>query len=164
MKIGIFGKRVKRSYSYSANGALQSVLVNDAVRWTYSYDSDGKLTRIEDSGQVSQLHYDNRKRFVLSYTFIRLTKFCRIKYRCKCVDFLFSYFLFLFLCRLISLGSTTYKYDKDGFLQQRGSTMFEYNSLGQLEKAYDSAAAFDVSNSYSIFFDENKAYIRFLQN
>ena len=34
------------------------------------------------------------------------------------------------------MGDVSFVYDRDGFLQQRGHDVFEYDSLGHLVKAY----------------------------
>lgn len=42
--------------------------------------------------------------------------------------------------RITRLGDMQYKLDEDGFLSQRGSDFFEYNSKGLLERAYSRTA------------------------
>ncbi|XP_062856489.1 teneurin-2 isoform X2 [Trichomycterus rosablanca] len=42
--------------------------------------------------------------------------------------------------RITRLGDMQYKLDEDGFLSQRGTDIFEYNSKGQLVRAYSRAA------------------------
>ncbi|XP_049340437.1 teneurin-2 isoform X4 [Astyanax mexicanus] len=42
--------------------------------------------------------------------------------------------------RITRLGDVQYRLDEDGFLSQRGSDIFEYNSKGQLVRAYSRAA------------------------
>ncbi|XP_076879023.1 LOW QUALITY PROTEIN: teneurin-2-like [Brachyhypopomus gauderio] len=42
--------------------------------------------------------------------------------------------------RITRLGDVQYRLDEDGFLSQRGSDVFDYNSKGQLARAYNRAA------------------------
>lgn len=42
--------------------------------------------------------------------------------------------------RITRLGDVQYRVDEDGFLSQRGSDVFDYNSKGQLMRAYNRGA------------------------
>ncbi|KAM8994203.1 teneurin-2 isoform 5-T5 [Ara ararauna] len=50
--------------------------------------------------------------------------------------------------RITRLGDIPYKIDEDGFLCQRGSDVFEYNSKGLLTRAYNKANGWSVQYRY----------------
>ncbi|XP_019390418.1 PREDICTED: teneurin-2 isoform X2 [Crocodylus porosus] len=50
--------------------------------------------------------------------------------------------------RITRLGDMPYKIDDDGFLCQRGSDIFEYNSKGLLTRAYNKASGWSVQYRY----------------
>ncbi|XP_056667529.1 teneurin-2 isoform X7 [Monodelphis domestica] len=50
--------------------------------------------------------------------------------------------------RITRLGDIQYKIDDDGFLSQRGSDIFEYNSKGLLTRAYNKASGWSVQYRY----------------
>ncbi|KAJ7316264.1 hypothetical protein JRQ81_002426, partial [Phrynocephalus forsythii] len=50
--------------------------------------------------------------------------------------------------RITRLGDMQYKIDDDGFLCQRGSDVFEYNSKGLLTRAYNKASGWSVQYRY----------------
>ncbi|XP_043547587.1 teneurin-4 isoform X1 [Chiloscyllium plagiosum] len=50
--------------------------------------------------------------------------------------------------RITHLGEVQYKVDEDGFLRQRGSIIFEYNSAGLLSKAYSKSNGWRVHYRY----------------
>eukprot|EP00061_Rhincodon_typus_P018357 g47504.t1 len=50
--------------------------------------------------------------------------------------------------RITRLGEVQYKVDEDGFLRQRGSIIFEYNSAGLLTKAYSKSNGWRVHYRY----------------
>ena len=50
--------------------------------------------------------------------------------------------------RITRLGDVQYKMDEDGFLRQRGSDIFEYNSAGLLIKAYNRGGGWSVRYRY----------------
>ncbi|XP_008570627.1 PREDICTED: teneurin-2, partial [Galeopterus variegatus] len=50
--------------------------------------------------------------------------------------------------RITRLGDVQYKIDDDGYLCQRGSDIFEYNSKGLLTKAYNKASGWSIQYRY----------------
>uniref|UniRef100_A0A8C8RH77 Teneurin-2 n=1 Tax=Pelusios castaneus TaxID=367368 RepID=A0A8C8RH77_9SAUR len=50
--------------------------------------------------------------------------------------------------RITRLGDMQYKIDDDGFLCQRGSDIFEYNSKGLLTRAYNKASGWSIQYRY----------------
>lgn len=50
--------------------------------------------------------------------------------------------------RITRLGDVQYKIDDDGYLCQRGSDIFEYNSKGLLTRAYNKASGWSVQYRY----------------
>ncbi|CAL8269394.1 unnamed protein product [Boreogadus saida] len=50
--------------------------------------------------------------------------------------------------RITRLGDVQYRLDEDGFLRQRGSDIFEYNSKGLLVRVYSKAGAWSVVYRY----------------
>ncbi|XP_078241953.1 teneurin-2 isoform X8 [Pogona vitticeps] len=50
--------------------------------------------------------------------------------------------------RITRLGDVQYKIDDDGFLCQRGSDIFEYNSKGLLTRAYNKASGWSIQYRY----------------
>ncbi|XP_038628396.1 teneurin-2 isoform X3 [Tachyglossus aculeatus] len=50
--------------------------------------------------------------------------------------------------RITRLGDVQYRIDDDGFLSQRGSDVFEYNSKGLLTRAYNRASGWTVQYRY----------------
>ncbi|XP_039766060.1 teneurin-2 isoform X3 [Ornithorhynchus anatinus] len=50
--------------------------------------------------------------------------------------------------RITRLGDVQYRIDDDGFLSQRGSDVFEYNSKGLLTRAYNKASGWTVQYRY----------------
>ncbi|XP_030066133.1 teneurin-1 [Microcaecilia unicolor] len=50
--------------------------------------------------------------------------------------------------RITRLGEIQYKMDEDGFLRQRGNDIFEYNSNGLLNKAYNKVSGWNVHYRY----------------
>uniref|UniRef100_A0A3B5M046 Uncharacterized protein n=1 Tax=Xiphophorus couchianus TaxID=32473 RepID=A0A3B5M046_9TELE len=50
--------------------------------------------------------------------------------------------------RITRLGDVQYKMDEDGFLRQRGTEIFEYNSKGLLVRVYSKAASWTIQYRY----------------
>uniref|UniRef100_H2YAD0 EGF-like domain-containing protein n=1 Tax=Ciona savignyi TaxID=51511 RepID=H2YAD0_CIOSA len=98
-KIGLFSNSTVTAYSYNQHGGIRTASDDGRVTWRYTYDADGKLSQIENSGVRTNLRYDRRG-------------------------------------RLTSCGEIQYQFDADGFLQERGNEVFQYDSLGNLRKAY----------------------------
>nr|CAB3264552.1 teneurin-3 [Phallusia mammillata] len=101
-------------YSYTSKGELKSCAIDGTTKWRYTYDADGKLSKIEENGVLTTLRYD--------------------KYG-----------------RLTSCGDLQYRFDKDGFLQQRGNEVFEYDSMGHLTTAYRLDDAYEIKYAYDGF-------------
>uniref|UniRef100_A0A3Q2P638 Teneurin transmembrane protein 3 n=1 Tax=Fundulus heteroclitus TaxID=8078 RepID=A0A3Q2P638_FUNHE len=50
--------------------------------------------------------------------------------------------------RITRLGDVQYRMDEDGFLRQRGTEIFEYNSKGLLVRVYSKAASWNIQYRY----------------
>ncbi|XP_076799431.1 teneurin-3-like isoform X4 [Clavelina lepadiformis] len=71
LTIGMYANATKLDYTYNSRGALKRVSVNDATKWLYSYDMDGKLLSVDNQGTQKELRYDSEG---------RLTSFGDIQY------------------------------------------------------------------------------------
>uniref|UniRef100_H2YAD4 EGF-like domain-containing protein n=1 Tax=Ciona savignyi TaxID=51511 RepID=H2YAD4_CIOSA len=115
-KIGLFSNSTVTAYSYNQHGGIRTASDDGRVTWRYTYDADGKLSQIENSGVRTNLRYDRRG-------------------------------------RLTSCGEIQYQFDADGFLQERGNEVFQYDSLGNLRKAYrlDGRGQYEITYGYDGF-------------
>uniref|UniRef100_A0A665UFN7 Teneurin-2 n=1 Tax=Echeneis naucrates TaxID=173247 RepID=A0A665UFN7_ECHNA len=87
----------------------------NTTQYRYDYDGDGQLT-------VQLLHYDlNGNLHLLNPG--NSARILPLRYDLR--------------DRITRLGDVQYRLDEDGFLSQRGSDVFDYNSKGQLLRAYN---------------------------
>ena len=104
---------------------------SDVKSYDFSYDSDGNLVSFDENGQTRyRFEYDvnnnvQRMTHYRSVTQLQLNSFNQ----------------------LLSDGQSSHIYDADGFLIQRGSDVFEFNSRAQLTHAFR-AGAFDIFYYY----------------
>ncbi|KAM7045529.1 teneurin-1 [Molossus nigricans] len=104
------------------------------TRYFYEYDADGQLQTVSVNDKTQwRYSYDlNGNINLLSHgTSARLTP---LRYDLR--------------DRITRLGEIQYKMDEDGFLRQRGNDIFEYNSNGLLQKAYNKASGWSVQYYY----------------
>ncbi|XP_021541644.1 teneurin-1 isoform X3 [Neomonachus schauinslandi] len=104
------------------------------TRYFYEYDADGQLQTVSVNDKTQwRYSYDlNGNINLLSHgNSARLTP---LRYDLR--------------DRITRLGEIQYKMDEDGFLRQRGNDIFEYNSNGLLQKAYNKAAGWTVQYYY----------------
>ncbi|XP_006916229.1 teneurin-1 isoform X2 [Pteropus alecto] len=104
------------------------------TRYFYEYDADGQLQTVSVNDKTQwRYSYDlNGNINLLSHgNSARLTP---LRYDLR--------------DRITRLGEIQYKMDEDGFLRQRGSDIFEYNSNGLLQKAYNKASGWSVQYYY----------------
>ena len=66
LTIGMYANATKLDYTYNSRGALKRVSVNDATKWLYSYDMDGKLLSVDNQGTQKELRYDSEGRYISS--------------------------------------------------------------------------------------------------
>uniref|UniRef100_A0A8C6ZC92 Teneurin transmembrane protein 4 n=1 Tax=Nothoprocta perdicaria TaxID=30464 RepID=A0A8C6ZC92_NOTPE len=106
----------------------------NTTRYSYEYDADGQLQTVSINDKpLWRYSYDlNGNLHLLSPgNSARLTP---LRYDLR--------------DRITRLGDVQYKMDEDGFLKQRGSDIFEYNSAGLLIKAYNKASGWSVKYRY----------------
>ncbi|KAM6151151.1 teneurin-1 isoform 2-T2 [Rhynchocyon petersi] len=104
------------------------------TRYFYEYDADGQLQTVSVNDKTQwRYSYDlNGNINLLSHgNSARLTP---LRYDLR--------------DRITRLGEIQYKMDEDGFLRQRGNNIFEYNSNGLLQKAYNKVAGWSVQYYY----------------
>ncbi|XP_027390984.1 teneurin-1 isoform X2 [Bos indicus] len=104
------------------------------TRYFYEYDADGQLQTVSVNDKTQwRYSYDlNGNINLLSHgNSARLTP---LRYDLR--------------DRITRLGEIQYKMDEDGFLRQRGNDVFEYNSNGLLQKAYNKASGWTVQYYY----------------
>ncbi|KAM5195544.1 teneurin-1 isoform 3-T11 [Hipposideros larvatus] len=104
------------------------------TRYFYEYDADGQLQTVSVNDKTQwRYSYDlNGNINLLSHgNSARLTP---LRYDLR--------------DRITRLGEIQYKMDEDGFLKQRGNDIFEYNSNGLLQKAYNKASGWSVQYYY----------------
>lgn len=106
----------------------------NSTRYTYEYDSDGQLqTVFVNDKQQWRYNYDlNGNLHLLNPgNSIRLMP---LRYDLR--------------DRITRLGDVQYRMDEDGFLKQRGSDIFDFNSAGLLVKAYNKVSGWSVRYRY----------------
>uniref|UniRef100_A0A8W4FCH5 Teneurin-4 n=1 Tax=Sus scrofa TaxID=9823 RepID=A0A8W4FCH5_PIG len=106
----------------------------NTTRYAYEYDADGQLQTVSINDKpLWRYSYDlNGNLHLLSPgNSARLTP---LRYDLR--------------DRITRLGDVQYKVDEDGFLRQRGSDVFEYNSAGLLIKAYNRGGGWSVRYRY----------------
>ncbi|XP_044885932.1 teneurin-1 isoform X3 [Mauremys mutica] len=104
------------------------------TRYFYEYDADGQLQTVSVNDKTQwRYSYDlNGNINLLSHgNSARLTP---LRYDLR--------------DRITRLGEIQYKMDEDGFLRQRGNEIFEYNSNGLLNKAYNKVSGWTVQYCY----------------
>uniref|UniRef100_A0A8C2UTF7 Teneurin-1 n=1 Tax=Chinchilla lanigera TaxID=34839 RepID=A0A8C2UTF7_CHILA len=104
------------------------------TRYFYEYDADGQLQTVSVNDKTQwRYSYDlNGNINLLSHgNSARLTP---LRYDLR--------------DRITRLGEIQYKMDEDGFLRQRGNDIFEYNSNGLLQKAYNRVSGWTVQYYY----------------
>ncbi|XP_050820411.1 teneurin-1 isoform X3 [Gopherus flavomarginatus] len=104
------------------------------TRYFYEYDADGQLQTVSVNDKTQwRYSYDlNGNINLLSHgNSARLTP---LRYDLR--------------DRITRLGEIQYKVDEDGFLRQRGNEIFEYNSNGLLNKAYNKVSGWTVQYCY----------------
>ncbi|XP_049727570.1 teneurin-1 isoform X4 [Elephas maximus indicus] len=104
------------------------------TRYFYEYDADGQLQTVSVNDRTQwRYSYDlNGNINLLSHgNSARLTP---LRYDLR--------------DRITRLGEIQYKMDEDGFLRQRGNDVFEYNSNGLLQKAYNKVSGWTVQYYY----------------
>lgn len=104
------------------------------TRYFYEYDADGQLqaVSVNDKPQWRYSYDLNGNINLLSHgNSARLTPL-----RYDLAD------------RITRLGEIQYKMDEDGFLRQRGNDIFEYNSNGLLNRAYNKILGWSVQYRY----------------
>ncbi|XP_049974791.1 teneurin-1 isoform X2 [Alexandromys fortis] len=104
------------------------------TRYFYEYDADGQLQTVSVNDRTQwRYSYDlNGNINLLSHgNSARLTP---LRYDLR--------------DRITRLGEIQYKMDEDGFLRQRGNDIFEYNSNGLLQKAYNKVSGWTVQYYY----------------
>ncbi|XP_032928652.1 teneurin-1 isoform X1 [Catharus ustulatus] len=104
------------------------------TRYFYEYDADGQLQTVSVNDKTQwRYSYDlNGNINLLSHgNSARLTP---LRYDLR--------------DRITRLGEIQYKMDEDGFLRQRGNEIFEYNSNGLLNKAYNKMSGWTVQYCY----------------
>ncbi|XP_029329125.1 teneurin-1 isoform X3 [Mus caroli] len=104
------------------------------TRYFYEYDADGQLQTVSVNDKIQwRYSYDlNGNINLLSHgNSARLTP---LRYDLR--------------DRITRLGEIQYKMDEDGFLRQRGNDIFEYNSNGLLQKAYNKVSGWTVQYYY----------------
>ncbi|XP_039209345.1 teneurin-2 isoform X2 [Crotalus tigris] len=106
----------------------------NTTKYTYDYDGDGQLQSVAVNDRPNwRYSYDlNGNLHLLNPgNSIRLMP---LRYDLR--------------DRITRLGDMQYKIDDDGFLCQRGSDIFEYNSKGLLTRAYNKANGWNVQYRY----------------
>ncbi|KAI1893645.1 hypothetical protein AGOR_G00125840 [Albula goreensis] len=106
----------------------------NTTRYSYEYDADGQLQTVSINDKpLWRYSYDlNGNLHLLSPgTTARLTP---LRYDLR--------------DRITRLGDVQYRMDEDGFLKQRGSEFFEYNSAGLLVKAYSMVGGWSIKYRY----------------
>nr|XP_032827140.1 teneurin-3-like isoform X4 [Petromyzon marinus] len=106
----------------------------NTTKYTYEYDADGQLQSVSINEKVTwRYSYDlNGNLYLLNPgNSARLTP---LRYDLR--------------DRINRLGDIRYVADEDGFLKQRGSDSFEYNSNGQLIRAYNKAVGWSITYRY----------------
>ncbi|XP_003801946.1 teneurin-1 isoform X3 [Otolemur garnettii] len=104
------------------------------TRYFYEYDADGQLQTVSVNDKTQwRYSYDlNGNINLLSHgNSARLTP---LRYDLR--------------DRITRLGEIQYKMDEDGFLRQRGNDIFEYNSNGLLQKAYNKVSGWTMQYYY----------------
>ncbi|KAM9312735.1 teneurin-2 isoform 3-T3 [Gastrophryne carolinensis] len=106
----------------------------NTTRYTYEYDGDGQLLTVAvNDRQTWRYNYDlNGNLYLLTPgNGVRLLP---LRYDLR--------------DRITRLGDVQYKIDDDGFLSQRGSDFFDYNSKGLLTRAYNKILGWNVQYRY----------------
>ncbi|XP_036392110.1 teneurin-4 isoform X1 [Megalops cyprinoides] len=106
----------------------------NTTRYSYEYDADGQLQTVSINDKpLWRYSYDlNGNLHLLSPgNSARLTP---LRYDLR--------------DRITRLGDVQYRMDEDGFLKQRGSEFFEYNSAGLLVKAYSKVGGWNIKYCY----------------
>nr|AAF04723.1 tenascin-M1 [Homo sapiens] len=104
------------------------------TRYFYEYDADGQLQTVSVNDKTQwRYSYDlNGDINLLSHG--KSARLTPLRYDLR--------------DRITRLGEIQYKMDEDGFLRQRGNDIFEYNSNGLLQKAYNKASGWTVQYYY----------------
>ncbi|XP_011529538.2 teneurin-1 isoform X4 [Homo sapiens] len=104
------------------------------TRYFYEYDADGQLQTVSVNDKTQwRYSYDlNGNINLLSHG--KSARLTPLRYDLR--------------DRITRLGEIQYKMDEDGFLRQRGNDIFEYNSNGLLQKAYNKASGWTVQYYY----------------
>ncbi|XP_048400349.1 teneurin-1 isoform X3 [Stegostoma tigrinum] len=104
------------------------------TKYSYEYDADGQLQTVsinnkpqwrysyDLNGNINQMSYENS-----GYP-------TPLRYDLR--------------DRITRLGEVQYKMDEDGFLHQKGDTIFDYNSNGLLNRAYNNVAGWSMLYRY----------------
>ncbi|KAM4037016.1 teneurin-2 isoform 1-T1 [Anomaloglossus baeobatrachus] len=106
----------------------------NTTKYTYEYDGDGQLLTVAvNDRQTWRYNYDlNGNLYLLTPgNGVRLLP---LRYDLR--------------DRITRLGDVQYKIDDDGFLNQRGADIFDYNSKGLLTRAYNKVLGWNVQYRY----------------
>ena len=94
---------------------------DDTKAYEYSYDLDGNLIDVKLDGHSEWSYVYDGNGNIKSFTALGKEK----KFEINAKD------------QVVKSLKTNYLWDSDGFLVQRGNEMFEYNSLGQLIRVFE---------------------------
>ncbi|XP_078481639.1 teneurin-3 isoform X2 [Ciona intestinalis] len=123
-KIGIFSNKTSTVYSYNQHGGIRTAAKDGRVTWRYSYDSDGRLSQIENDGVRTSLRYNRLG---------RLTSCGEIQYEFDADGFLRERGNEVF--RYDSLGNLRKAYRLDGPGQYE--IKYGYDGFGRLATRVD---------------------------
>ncbi|KAK2891083.1 hypothetical protein Q8A67_013726 [Cirrhinus molitorella] len=106
----------------------------NATKYSYEYDVDGQLQTVYLNEKMTwRYSYDlNGNIHLLSPA--NSARIMPLRYDLR--------------DRITRLGDLQYELDEDGFLRQRGSEIFQYNSNGHLERVYSKSTGWSVQYRY----------------
>ncbi len=106
----------------------------NATKYSYEYDVDGQLQTVYLNEKMTwRYSYDlNGNIHLLSPA--NSARIMPLRYDLR--------------DRITRLGDLQYELDEDGFLHQRGSEIFQYNSNGHLERVYSKSSGWSVQFRY----------------
>ncbi|XP_067903490.1 teneurin-1 isoform X4 [Heterodontus francisci] len=104
------------------------------TKHSYEYDADGQLQTVSVNNKPQwRYNYDlNGNINLMSYE--NSAHLTPLRYDLR--------------DRITRFGEVQYKMDEDGFLKQRGDTIFDYNSNGLLNRAYNNIAGWSILYRY----------------
>ncbi|NXK66126.1 TEN1 protein, partial [Sylvietta virens] len=104
------------------------------TRYFYEYDADGQLQTVSVNDKTQWRYSYDLNGNIKKMSHGNSARLTPLRYDLR--------------DRITRLGEIQYKMDEDGFLRQRGNEIFEYNSNGLLNKAYNKVSGWTVQYCY----------------